>query len=183
MPSAFGHALFALSLTPFRPYKAKLLPTILLSVSCAIIPDLDVLGFEYGIPYDSIFGHRGLSHSIVFAFILSIIITTLFFKEFRKDKIKFLNICWYYFLCTISHGLFDAMTTGGLGVGFFTPFLADRYFFSIRPIPVSPLNLQAFFTEYGWYILKAEFQFIGLISFFVLIGGYFWRKYILQQSS
>nr|HRC76832.1 rhodanese-like domain-containing protein [Kouleothrix sp.] len=33
------------------------------------------------------------------------------------------------------HGVLDAMTDGGLGVAFFAPFSATRYFFPFRPIP------------------------------------------------
>lgn len=176
MPSAFGHALFAASLTPFRPYKGNLLSTLLISMACATIPDLDVIGFEFGIRYGDMLGHRGFSHSILFALILGMIVSYYFFKEERTKPIDFVSISWYYFICTVSHGIFDAMTSGGLGVGFFIPFSSTRYFFPIRPIPVSPLNMEAFFTSYGWAILKEELLFIGVIAFFVLVSGYYWRK-------
>jgi inner membrane protein len=38
-----------------------------LSVLCSIVPDVDVLGFPLGIKYQDMLGHRGLSHSLVFA--------------------------------------------------------------------------------------------------------------------
>lgn len=176
MPSAFGHALFAASLSPFRPYSGKLLPTLLISMACATIPDLDVIGFEFDIPYGSMLGHRGFSHSVLFALILGMLVTRIFFKEETSKSIDFISISWYYFACTVSHGIFDAMTDGGKGVGFFIPFSAERFFFSFRPIPVSPLNMQSFFTSYGWSILKQELLFIGVISIFILVAGYYWRK-------
>lgn len=181
MPSAFGHALFAASLTPFRPFKGNLLSSLLISVACATIPDLDVIGFDYGIHYGDMLGHRGFSHSILFALLLGIFVSYFFYKETRINKIDFISISWYFFTCTISHGVFDAMTTGGLGVGFFIPFSSERYFFSFRPIPVSPLNMEAFFTSYGWSILKEELLFIGIISFFVGISGYYWRKHFMRE--
>ena len=176
MPSAFGHAIFAASLTPFRPYKGKLLPTLLILMACATIQDLDVIGFEFGIHYRDMLGHRGFSHSILFALILGMFISYFFFKEERTKTIDFISISWFYFLCAVSHGVFDAMTDGGLGVGFLIPFSSERYFFSFRPIPVSPLNMESFFTSYGWSILKQELLFIGIISFFVSVSGYYWRK-------
>ena len=32
-----------------------------------MLPDADVFGLLVGIPYDSMFGHRGLTHSLLFA--------------------------------------------------------------------------------------------------------------------
>ena len=177
MPSAIGHAIFALSLTPFRPKKAPLLPFMLIAVACAILPDLDVAGFEFGIRYSSPWGHRGFSHSILFAILTGVFVSYLFFKEIRKKPYPLFNYSLYFFMCTLSHGIFDAMTDGGLGVGFFIPFLDDRYFFPYRPIAVSPLNLEVFFTNYGWSILLSEIKFIGWISMLVALSGYYWRTY------
>ena len=38
----------------------------------------------------------------------------------------------YLFLSTASHGVLDALTDGGLGVAFFSPFDQTRYFFPFR---------------------------------------------------
>ena len=43
----------------------------------------------------------------------------------------------FLFLCTMSHALLDALTDGGLGVAFFSPFSNERYFFPWTPIRVS----------------------------------------------
>jgi len=44
-------------------------PPALTAVACAasILPDIDALGFMAGIPYGHPLGHRGFTHSIVFA--------------------------------------------------------------------------------------------------------------------
>ncbi len=181
MPSAFGHALLAISLTPYRPYRGKLLPTMILGITCAVIPDLDVIGFNLGIEYSDMFGHRGFSHSILFALLMGIFISYFYFKDQSNSPSHFISICWFYFICTLSHGILDAMTDGGLGVGFFIPFSDERYFFPIRPIPVSPLSLESFFTRFGWSILKAELLFIGFISLFVGIAGYYWRIIFMRD--
>ena len=39
-------------------------------VLASILPDADVLAFQFGIPYASMFGHRGFSHSIFFALLV-----------------------------------------------------------------------------------------------------------------
>ncbi len=176
MPSAIGHAIFAASLSPFRPYQNKLLPTLLLGMFCASMPDLDVIGFSLGIPYHSMLGHRGFSHSILFSILTGIIVCyTCFQDEFQNSSQRF-QISFYYFLITMSHGVLDALTDGGLGVGFFIPFYNERFFFPVRPIPVSSLNIQVFFSEIGYAILKEEMKFIGFISTLTLLCGYYWRK-------
>ena len=37
----------------------------------SVLPDIDALGFFVGIPYGSLFGHRGLTHSLAFALLLA----------------------------------------------------------------------------------------------------------------
>ena len=44
----------------------------LLSIVCSCLPDADVIGFSYGIKYSDMLGHRGFSHSLTFAFIISL---------------------------------------------------------------------------------------------------------------
>src|SRR5215467_12832535 len=48
-----------------------------LSVLCSILPDADVLGFPLRISYEDVLGHRGLSHSLAFALVLSLIASFL----------------------------------------------------------------------------------------------------------
>jgi inner membrane protein len=59
-----------------------------------------------------------------------------------------------------SHGLLDAMTTGGLGVAFFAPFSAERYFFPWRPILVSPIGIERFLSPRGAAVLMSELQWV-----------------------
>lgn len=182
MPSSFGHALFAVSLTPYRPFRGKLLPTMIWAMICACIPDLDVIGFEMGIRYGDMLGHRGFTHSLVFALLSGWLVSHYGFRDFRQSPSERLGAIVFFFMCSCSHGLLDAMTDGGLGVGFFIPFSSERYFFSYRPIPVSPMSVMSFFTEYGWQILKSELAFIGSLSIPLLAGGYFWRRRFIPRD-
>ena len=38
--------------------------TLFLGVMCASLPDLDVIGYWLHVPYESFWGHRGISHSL-----------------------------------------------------------------------------------------------------------------------
>lgn len=181
MPSAFSHMILAGSLTPFRPFKDKILMTLLLALTSSAIPDLDVLAFRFGVRYGDMMGHRGFTHSIVFAILWALLISWKFYKEEITDRFSFFFTVYFFFLCTISHGLLDACTDGGKGVGFFIPFSAERYFFPFRPIPVAPLSASAFFTHYGWEIFVEELKFILPICISFLVLGYLWRKKMMDK--
>src|SRR5437660_9682736 len=87
---------------------------------CSAIPDLDVIGFRFGIRYGDFWGHRGFAHSLVFAALLALLIVVLRFRHGATGMHA--PMLWlYFFLATASHGLLDAMTDGGLGVALFAP--------------------------------------------------------------
>lgn len=129
-----------------------------LSVLCSILPDADVLGFPLGIGYADPLGHRGLSHSLVFAVVLGLVISFLAFPRVPQRWTRFL-LSSYLFVVTASHGILDAMTDGGMGVAFFAPFDDTRYFFPFRPIKVSPIGL-SFFSARGLDVIWSEFLWV-----------------------
>ncbi|MDQ3280612.1 MAG: metal-dependent hydrolase [Acidobacteriota bacterium] len=115
-----------------------------------VLPDADVLSFALGIPYEHLLGHRGFTHSIVFALVVAAIATRVVAaREQRRAAFAFL------FLCAISHPLLDALTNGGLGVALFAPFSNHRYFFPWTPIRVSPIGA-GFFSARGIETLRSE---------------------------
>jgi len=116
----------------------------------SVLPDVDVAAFALGIPYGATFGHRGFTHSIVFALILALLATlTVRPQTHRATTFMFL------FICAMSHAILDAMTNGGLGIAFFSPFSNERYFFPWRPIRVSPIGTR-FFSSRGLEVLVSE---------------------------
>jgi inner membrane protein len=68
----------------------------------------------------------------------------------------------YFGLVTMSHGFLDALTDGGLGIAFFVPFDATRYFFPWRPVAVSPIGINQFFSPWGLSVLLTEGIWIGI---------------------
>jgi len=127
----------------------------------AILPDLDVLGFAFGIRYGDFFGHRGFSHSLVFAFALSVLVVAARFRETPLGTAGRLGLTVFFFLVTASHGVLDAMTNGGLGIAFFSPFETSRYFLPWTPLEVSPIGA-GFFSMEGLEVLGNEALWIGL---------------------
>ena len=153
MPTILTHPAVAVALWPsFRQQNFSRKILVAGSI-CASLPDIDVIGFRYGIHYGDVLGHRGLTHSITFALIVSAILS---FALSQKRKKLFA----FFFLCIVSHGVLDAFTNGGLGVAFFSPFNNTRYFFPWQPIEVSPIGIVNFLSGPFETVLWSEIQFV-----------------------
>jgi inner membrane protein len=132
----------------------------------AVAPDLDVIGLWLGIPYGHPLGHRGFSHSLLFAALLAAAIARFGFGTVRRWR-AFLVL----FAATASHGVLDAFTDGGLGVGFLIPFWNARYFAPVRPLPVSPIGIDGSAID----ILGVELVHVWLPVFVLLAASAIWR--------
>ena len=143
----------------------------LLSIFCSVIPDADVIAFSFGIPYGHFFGHRGFFHSPFFALLLSIFLTSVFFRSVKTFSKRWWFYVAYFSLISASHGIFDAFTNGGLGIALLSPFAATRYFFPWRPILVSPIGIDAFLSNWGVMVMKSELLWIWLpLSLIVILS-------------
>jgi membrane-bound metal-dependent hydrolase YbcI (DUF457 family) len=71
MASLVTHAVVAATVAAVYGEKPTTATPWLVGIACAVGPDLDVIGFWLGVPYDSFWGHRGFTHSIVFAVVVS----------------------------------------------------------------------------------------------------------------
>jgi inner membrane protein len=169
MPTIMTHAVSAAALTSGFPAHCVPRRLIILGAICAIAPDVDVYGFQFGIRYGALWGHRGLTHSLLFAFCCSVL--AWFVGAPYVIGLARRAILWIYlFLASASHSLLDAFTNGGLGIAFFSPFDASRYFFPIRPIDVSPIGSD-FFSTQGVSVLRSEFIWIWVPSIaFVIVA-------------
>ncbi len=176
MASIFGHALAAYA---FGKSFSKEITTYrfwILGISCAILPDLDVVSFLFGIPYESFWGHRGFSHSLVFSILLGFLVSVIFYTKKKYSIQTRMLLMLYFTICTASHGILDAMTTGGLGVAFLSPFDTTRYFFSWRPIQVSPIGVSNFFSKWGIKVVLSELVWIGTPCFIYIFVLWLIRK-------
>ncbi|MBS0156077.1 MAG: metal-dependent hydrolase [Nitrospira sp.] len=169
MASAFSHAFVALTLGKITSHRAITWPVLLTGAVCSMVPDLDVIGFAFGIPYGDLWGHRGMTHSLFFAGLLSAGFVGGFYRD--RARATQLGIFGYLFVCTASHGVLDALTDGGLGIAFFSPFDPTRYFFPSRPVAVSPIGIGEFFSLDALHILASEFTWIWLPSMGMLIAA------------
>ncbi|MBI5855829.1 MAG: metal-dependent hydrolase [Nitrospirae bacterium] len=162
MASAFTHAFVAaVGAQVYRPrgdawrvYGAAML--------CAVLPDLDLIGFAFGVDYADLLGHRGLTHSLLIAVLVGIVATLFVCSGLSRFSGQWWAAVLFFSCATASHGLLDAMTDGGLGVAFFSPLDRARYFFPWRPLRVPPIGIELFFSRWGLQVIASELLWIWL---------------------
>ncbi|MGD8926800.1 MAG: metal-dependent hydrolase [Thioalkalispiraceae bacterium] len=181
MPTIITHSVFAVSLA--HVFKHSQLPRRfwLLAIICSILPDIDVIGFSLGIQYGDFWGHRGFTHSLSFALLTSLIVVGLGFYQERFRSLR-PRLILFFFLVTASHGLFDALTNGGLGIAFFSPLDTGRYFLPFRPIQVSPIGIHDFLRWGGWRVLESEFKWIALPSILIIFVSVSIRYFVQVKA-
>jgi inner membrane protein len=171
LPTIFTHSAFGLGLSKLAIEEGN--KQLLMTASLlAALPDADAL-FIGWVPYGSPFGHRGFTHSLFFAAVVGCLAAFLFLKLKWNGKRSFGVLAPLFALVIASHGFFDAMTTGGLGVAFFAPFDQTRYFFPFRPIPVAPMSAAGLFNERGLHLLATEFALIWSFA----VGAVVWKTH------
>lgn len=150
-----GHIAVGMAAARWRKRKgvalAALAPSMLGWALLSMLPDSDVIGFSFGVPYGSIMGHRGITHSIAFALIVAIAVALIA----RRCGASALRTGALAALVVISHGLLDTLTDGGHGVALLWPLSAHRFFAPWRPIPVSPIGF-GIFTRFGFNVAAHE---------------------------
>ena len=129
----------------------------------ALLPDVDVIAFRLGVPYEAPFGHRGAVHSIAFAACVGGVVGIVSALK-RKPWLSYASLAG---IVVASHGFLDAMTDGGLGVAFFWPFTNHRYFLPWTPIPVAPIG-RSMFSGYGLSIALTELWMFSPLLFYAL---------------
>ena len=131
---------------------------MLLGALFSILPDFDVLAFAFGIPYSSQWGHRGFTHSLLFAATFSGLFTWALADWMKTSRVVSFV---FLFVAMGSHGLLDMLTDGGLGIAVLWPFDHGRYFFPTQVVKVSPIGM-GFFSEWGLQTMISEFFWIWL---------------------
>jgi inner membrane protein len=173
MCTVITHPAVPIALSAWLPPDTASSSLLIAGSMCSVIPDLDIIGFELGIEYGDMLGHRGFTHSIFFALALAAFVTFTFFPNSGGNLAV---IFFFLFLSTLSHPLLDALTNGGLGVGLFAPFSSKRYFFPYRPIQVSPLGITSLISRRGLAVLLSEARWVWLPALVLFSAGRLCRQ-------
>jgi inner membrane protein len=177
MASIITHPVVPLAVAVIFPRKSIAPAVLIAGAICSIVPDFDVIGFAFGIEYGDMLGHRGITHSIIFAALLAALLTFLLVRDERDRR---LPVFAFLFLATLSHAILDAMTNGGLGVALFAPFDDTRYFLPWRPIVVSPIGIAGFFSGRGLRVIQSELLWIWVPSAIVYFVGRYCKSVWLR---
>lgn len=174
MPTLLGHALLPLVVGKGAGADR---PLLLTTAVCAMLPDLDSIGYFAGVPYGSAWGHRGATHSLVAALVVGLVVAAVARARGKSG--------WWWFAaaaCAMaSHPVLDALTSGGKGVALFWPFSETRWFLPLRPIPVSPMGAGVL-SHRGVYVVVSELVLIGLPSLCLGATLHFARRHWASRS-
>ncbi|WP_257453497.1 metal-dependent hydrolase [Archangium lipolyticum] len=152
--ASFGHVAVGMALGRIGAGAAppgRVAASMLLMSALAMLPDADVIAFKLRIPYQAEWGHRGASHSLVLAAVTALGVA-VGARVLRRPALKAGMLT---LVAVGSHGLLDAMTTGGLGAALLWPFTQARYFFPMRPIPVAPIGA-GMLSARGLHVVMVE---------------------------
>ncbi len=178
MPTVFSHPAVPLAIGLGMGRDAISRRLLLAGVVASTLPDLDVLAFDFGIPYSAELGHRGFSHSLFFAGLVALVGAC----GFRALRTSFVRAFMFLFVATASHGVLDAFTNGGLGIAFFWPWSAERYFAPFQVIEVAPLSASRLFSQRGVFVLLSEVLWVWLPSALVTAALAVYRAHIALTS-
>lgn len=168
MPTVLTHSFVgAIAGYSFSPARERL-RTMTACLLCGSLPDIDAAAFALHIPYASTWGHRGFTHSVVFALVASCIIAFLSFRGERTAS--WLRPAALLTAVVLSHGALDALTNGGRGVAFLSPFVDQRFFFPWTPVKVAPIGIRPLFTHHGVAVLVSEFVWIWIPLLLIAAG-------------
>jgi len=131
--SPWAHAMAGAAAGAFYQAPRHRRRVIILAAICAVAPDLDLIGWPLGVSTFTLFGHRGLSHSIAFAVVLGVVAAVaLLPAATRRERTVAAAVL---VLATATHSVLDAMTTySPTGPAFWAPFSNQRYRFSWMPL-------------------------------------------------
>jgi inner membrane protein len=178
MPTPITHIIASLPMNTTVMRQTNTKKILFWSLVITLIPDIDLLGNFFNIPINNIFGHRGFTHSLIFAFFLAAIISLIFWQEFKTDKKRWFLIFGNFLLVALMHPLLDALTDKNYGVALLSPFSNHRFSLPWAPINDSALGIWNYYVLGFWQIIKVE----AVIILAALLYTWLWHKYILKTK-
>jgi inner membrane protein len=150
MCTVYTHSVAGLGLAYLCARRPMRWPYWVLAALLPMVPDLDAFSLA---PSNSLWGHRGFTHSLVFALWLGALAASLTFRYLRAS---FGWLTAVFFVVTASHGLLDALTRNGEAIPFFWPSAARYGSWGPMPLPdialelPDPRNSRALQSEMLW---------------------------------
>ncbi len=172
--ASFGHV--AVGMAAGRAFSADPVVARRAMVAFSIIslwPDVDAVGFLFGIHYGDDFGHRGATHALVFALFLALAAHVFA----SRRGLPPMRTALFTGVVAASHGILDTMTFGGgLGCALFWPFSSERFWAPFRFIPIAPIGIRLVSAR-GLYVILAEILIFSPFWIYAL-----WPRRQVQQA-
>ncbi|MCB9751702.1 MAG: metal-dependent hydrolase [Myxococcales bacterium] len=115
-----------------------------------MLPDADVL-MHIWVQYGHPLGHRGFTHSLLFAFVVGVAVAWLLARlgKLARTRGALVKASALFITLLASHALTDAMTTGGKAPLLLWPISIEGQWAPSRIIPVSPMGKSLLRTEWS----------------------------------
>ena len=154
----------------------------LIAMFCAVLPDISAIFTRFGVSNEALLGHRNFTHSLSFALITGFVAVWLGFREVKLFSRSSISLWIFFFICTASHGLLDAMTNGGLGIAFYSPFSGERYFLPWTPVDMPEIKPNQFLGKWGKKVIISELIWICLPMLVLMLSVVGFRKWRSRQN-
>lgn len=179
MATMYTHAVAGLGIAQLYSPQQRRWLYWLLAAALAVFPDFDAFSRA---AYGALLGHRGFTHSLIFALWMALLTSSFTFRCLRGN---FCALTGVFFLAAASHGVLDALTKGGFGIPFFWPLTDERYG-NWGPIPVSDLGFElpdprrsrALYSELFWVWLPT-----GIFIAVVTVCRYVRRRKLSRHAA
>jgi inner membrane protein len=137
----------------------------------SLLPDADVFGSRMGVRYEDPWGHRGATHSLVFAFAVACAVLAIA----RVARLPAVRTALIAFVVVSSHAILDTLTDGGLGCALLWPFSDERFFAPWTPLPVAPIG-RGLLSGEGLRVAAVELVAFSPVLAYSLWPALAWRR-------
>lgn len=152
---------------------------LLIGALASSLPDVDVAANLFSDPVTAAWLHRGITHSVFFAFAASFFLAKIFKRALHASEISFHRWFYLFLSCILLHDFLDLLTS--YGTGLLEPFSGARFslnlFFVADPFFTFPF-LAVFILLLAWkhhhpkriYAIKMATMIGGAYFLFALIN-------------
>ncbi len=159
-------SLFAHAAVPLITRGAVSLPkhlerrVIVAAVVLSCWPDLDYVTLAFEVRPNELLGHRGLTHSLIVAAVVSLACAAVAFRSLGLGSRAWWRVAAFLFGAAASHGILDAMTTGDVGVALFAPVENARHMLPLKLIASCPGGLNEYLGYWGLLTITNEVLYV-----------------------
>lgn len=149
---------------------------LLLGAIAGTIPDLDVIANPFLDTVGELTFHRSITHSFIFTIVGGWFFAYTFWKVFKWEELKLIDLFWMFFLCFLTHILLDACTTWGTqllwpfssyGFALYNVFVVDPHY--TLPFIGFLIAVMCFKRAHPWRV-RLNWMGIGLSTFYLVLS-------------